>query len=234
MKIYTNIYTNIYKNIYKNIYTIYIILRIISYPNREMKNLCLIALLPALTCAFFLPIPPLFKNELSVSSHASHASHTSHVDATDTNTTTTNTNIATGPEIKEICTIVHFAETKLCNNKSSETNTIPPQLCSLLSLMNQTFCQDEKGEKGEKGEKHVNANRNTESHISDKNENIIEKFYSNIYIEEIKNNTTNFNPKDLCPVFDLVDKTFCTSANNKLNPKDLCPLLEFVEKELCT
>jgi hypothetical protein len=199
-----------------------------------MKNLCLIALLPALTCAFFLPIPPLFKNELSVSSHASHASHASHVDATDTNTTTTNTNIATGPEIKEICTIVHFAETKLCNNKSSETNTIPPQLCSLLSLMNQTFCQDEKGEKGEKGEKHVNANRNTESHISDKNENIIEKFYSNIYIEEIKNNTTNFNPKDLCPVFDLVDKTFCTSANNKLNPKDLCPLLEFVEKELCT
>ena len=62
----------------------------------------------------------------------------------------------------------------------------------------------------------------------------IEKYYSNIYIEEIKTNTTNFNPKDLCPVFDLVDKTFCTSANNKLNPKDLCPLLEFVEKELCT
>ena len=194
-----------------------------------MKNLCLIALLPALTCAFFLPISPLFKHELSVSSHASHASH---VEAKDANTNTnTNTNIATGPEIKEICTIVHFAETKLCNNKSSDTNTIPPQLCSLLSLMNQTFCQDEKGEKGEK---HVNANRNTESHISEKNENIIEKFYSNVYIEEIKNNTTNFNPKDLCPIFDLVDKTFCASENNKLNPKDLCPLLEFVEKELCT
>jgi hypothetical protein len=199
-----------------------------------MKNLCLIALLPALTCAFFLPISPLFKHELSVSSHASHTSHTSHVDATDTNTTTTNTNIATGPEIKEICTIVHFAETKLCNNKSSDTNTIPPQLCSLLSLMNETFCQEGEGEKGEKGEKHVNETRNTESYIYDKNENIIEKFYSNVYIEEIKNNTTNFNPKDLCPVFDLVDKTFCTSANNKLNPKELCPLLEFVEKELCT
>ena len=195
-----------------------------------MKNLCLIALLPALTCAFFLPISPLFKHELSVSSHASHASH---VEAKDANTNT-NTNIATGPEIKEICTIVHFAETKLCNNKSSDTNTIPPQLCSLLSLMNHTFCQDEKGEKGEKGEKHVNANRNTESNISEKNENIIEKFYSNVYIEEIKNNNTNFNPKDLCPIFDLVDKTFCASENNKLNPKDLCPLLEFVEKELCT
>jgi hypothetical protein len=193
-----------------------------------MKNLCLIALLPALTCAFFLPVPPLFKNELSVSSHVETKDANVNVNTTPTT--------MTGAEIKEICTIVHFAESELCGNTSSSTNPIPPQLCSLLSLMNQTFCQDEKGEKGEKGEKHVNANRKTESNISEKNENIIEKFYSNVYIEEIKNNTTNFNPKDLCPVFDLVDKTFCTSAsdNNKLNPKDLCPLLEFVEKELCT
>ena len=195
-----------------------------------MKNLCLLALLPALTCAFFLPVPPLFHNELSVSSHASHVSHTSHIEAKDANT-----NAMTRSEIKEICTIVHFAESELCGNTSSSTNSVPPQLCSLLSLMNQTFCQDEKGEKGEKGEKHVNENRNTESNISEKTENIIEKFYSNVYIEEIKNNNTNLNPKDLCPIFDLVDKTFCASAsdNNKLNPKDLCPLLEFVEKELC-
>ena len=200
-----------------------------------MRNLCLVALLPALTCAFFLPVPPLFKNDLSISSHASHASHVETKDAS-VNAKTTPTTM-TGSEIKEICTIVHFAESELCGNTSSSTNTIPPQLCSLLSLMNQTFCQDEKGEKGEKGEKHVNANRNTKSDISEKTENIIEKFYSNIYIEEIKNNTTNFNPKDLCPIFDLVDKTFCASAsdnNNKINPKDLCPLLEFVEKELCT
>lgn len=197
-----------------------------------MRNLCLVALLPALTCAFFLPVPPLFKNDLSISSHASHASHVETKDAS-VNAKTTPTTM-TGSEIKEICTIVHFAESELCGNTSSSTNTIPPQLCSLLSLMNQTFCQDEKGEKGEK---HVNENRNTKSDISEKTENIIEKFYSNIYIEEIKNNTTNFNPKDLCPIFDLVDKTFCASAsdnNNKINPKDLCPLLEFVEKELCT
>ena len=200
-----------------------------------MKNLCLIALLPALTCAFFLPVPPLFQNELSVSSHDSHPSH---VETKDANT---NPITMTGSEIKEICTIVHFAESELCGNTSSSSNPnpIPPQLCSLLSLMNQTFCQDDKGEKGEKGEKHVNENRNTESNISEKTENIIEKFYSNVYIEEIKNNNTKLNPKDLCPIFDLVDKTFCTSSsnnnnNNKLNPKDLCPLLEFVEKELCT
>jgi hypothetical protein len=194
-----------------------------------MKNLCLLALLPALTCAFFLPVPPLFQNELSVSSHASHASH---IEAKDANAKPT---AMTGSEIKEICTIVHFAESELCGNTTSSSNSVPPQLCSLLSLMNQTFCQDEKGEKGEKGEKHINANRNTESDISNKTENIIVKFYSNVYIEDIKNNNTNLNPKDLCPIFDLVDKTFCASAsdNNKLNPKDLCPLLEFVEKELC-
>jgi len=180
-----------------------------------MKNLCLIALLPALTCAFFLPVPPLFKSDLSVSSH---------VEAKVANIK------MTGSEIKEICTIVKFAESELCGNTSSSTNSVPPQLCSLLSLLNQTFCQDETAEKREKGEKPVNEN------ISEKIENIIEKFYSNIYIEEIKNNTTNFNPKDLCPIFDLVDKTFCTSSsdNNKINPKDLCPLLEFVEKELCS
>jgi hypothetical protein len=197
-----------------------------------MKNLCLLALLPALTCAFFLPVPPLFQNELSVSSHISHASHASHIEAKDANA---KPNAMTGSEIKEICTIVHFAESELCGNTTSSSNSVPPQLCSLLSLMNQTFCQDEKGEKGEKGEKHINANRNTESDISNKTENIIVKFYSNVYIEDIKNNNTNLNPKDLCPIFDLVDKTFCASAsdNNKLNPKDLCPLLEFVEKELC-
>ena len=193
-----------------------------------MKNIGLLAFLPALTCAFFLPIPPFFMNELSNSSHASHVSHAS--DSYDTN--------MTDADFKEICTIVHFAESELCGNTSSTSLhklDVPPQLCYLLSLMNQTFCHDESRENTEKGEKHVNENKNTKPDISEKTENIIEKFYSNVYIEEIKNNNTNLNPKDLCPVFDLVDKTFCTSSsnNNKLNPKDLCPLLEFVEKELC-
>jgi hypothetical protein len=106
--------------------------------------------------------------------------------------------------------------------------------------MNQTFCQDETTEKGEKREKRVIQNDNSKQTISENNENIYEKFYGNIYIEEIKNNNTDLTPKDLCPIFDLVDKTFCTSRDNdddddnKLNPKDLCPLLEFVEKEVCT
>ena len=105
-----------------------------------MKNLCLIALLPALTCAFFLPISPLFQVD------------------TDAN--------AFVIDLKEICPVIHFAETELCNNTSSVTNPIPPQLCSLLSLLNHTFCQDETTEKGEKGEKHeINENQEPEYEI---------------------------------------------------------------------
>lgn len=213
-----------------------------------MKNLCLIALLPALTFAFFLPVPPLFNHDLSVSSHHSHHSHPSHND-TDVKPFVI--------DLNEICPVIHFAETKLCSNKSSDTNTIPPQLCSLLSLLNRTFCQDEKGEKGEKGEKHENENTKFDiGKLSNTTEKFVEKLDEKLYKEldeevtnYIKNFTTtysnnhsnnhsnikaSFNPKDLCPVFDLVDKTFCVSTNNKINPKDLCPLLEFVEKELCT
>lgn len=215
-----------------------------------MKSIGLLALLPALTCAFFLPIPPLFDNQLlnssnislvSLVSHGSHASHTSnssYVEVEGVN--------MTDADFKEICNIVHFAESELCGNTSSVEPHVPPQLCSLLSLMNQTFCQDETGEKGEK---HVNINQNetqkesqsekTNFTISEESENVYEEFYKNVYLEEIKNNNNNnrtgteLTPKDLCPVFDLVDKTFCTSHDNKLNPKDLCPLLEFVEKEVC-
>ena len=215
-----------------------------------MKSFGLLALLPALTCAFFLPIPPLFNNELLNSSHVSlvslvslvsHDSNTSQVEARDVN--------MTDADFKEICTIVHFAESELCGNTSSTPHHeyhIPPEFCSLLSVMNQTFCQDETGENGEK---HVNKSETlTSTHdrsISETNEDIYEKFYSEVYIEEIKNknssnnSNTDLTPKDLCPIFDLVDKTFCTSHDtdnknkNKLNPKDLCPLLEFVEKELC-
>ena len=200
-----------------------------------MKNLCLIALLPALTFAFFLPVSPLFKNELYVSSHHSH-------DDTDAKPFMI--------DLKEICPVIHFAETKLCSNKSSDTNIIPPQLCSLLSLLNQTLCQDEIDEKGEKHE-----NQNTKfdigklsnttekfveildeklyKELDDKVNNYIKNFTST-YSSNHSNITASFNPKDLCPVFDLVDKTFCASTNNKINPKDLCPLLEFIEKELCT
>ena len=205
-----------------------------------MKNICLIALLPALTCAFFLPIPPLFQNELSVSSHANKDANAFEID------------------LKEICPVIHFAESELCGNTSSSTKTIPPQLCSLLSLLNHTFCQDETAEKGEKGEKHVNENTKFNiTNLSNTTEKYIEKLEEKLYKEldeKVKNSITNithsysnnnnnnnnnntkFNPKDLCPIFDLVDKTFCASVfdKNKLNPKDLCPLLEFVEKELCT
>ena len=184
-----------------------------------MKNLCLIALLPALTCAFFLPIPPLFNRDLSNSSHASHASHASHVEI-DVNTFEI--------DLKEICPVIQFAETKLCNNKSSDVNTIPPQLCSLLSLLNQTFCQDETDEKGEKREKHENENTKFDiGKLSNTTEKFVEKLDEKLYKElddkvanyiktftnthsENQNNHSNhknisegFNPKDLCPILTL-------------------------------
>jgi hypothetical protein len=201
-----------------------------------MKSIGLLALLPALTCAFFLPIPPLFNNQLLNSSNISLVSHASHVSHASNSSYVEVEGNMTEEDFKEICTIVHFAESELCGNTSSVEPHVPPQLCSLLSLMNQTFCQDETAEKGEK---HVNINQNetqkekTNFTISEESENVYEEFYKNVYIEEIKNNNTELTPKDLCPVFDLVDKTFCTSHDNKLNPKDLCPLLEFVEKEVC-
>jgi hypothetical protein len=199
-----------------------------------MKSFGLLALLPALTCAFLLPIPPLFVHELSNSSHDSHLSELSHTSHNDVDEVAFNETIS---DIKEICPVIEFAQTEFCGNTTSMTPTphvhVPPQLCSLLSLLNNTLCQDETIEKEEKGEKHVNDNN--KSNISEINEKDIEKIYEILFVEEIKNNNTNLNPKDLCPVFDLVDKTFCTSYDNKLNinPKELCPLLEFVEKELC-
>ena len=205
-----------------------------------MKNIALLAFLPALTCAFFLPISPLFMNELSNSSHVSHVSHVSNTTNTTNTTNTSYTQVGdvnmTDADLMEICTIVHFAESELCGNTSSTSLhklDVPPQLCYLLSLMNQTFCQDEMTEKEEKEQKEEKEEKEQkeEKHIY---ENVYEKFYENVYIEEIKNNNTDLTPKDLCPIFDLVDKTFCPSHdNNKLNPKDLCPLLEFVEKEVC-
>ena len=62
---------------------------------------------------------------------------------------------------------------------------------------------------------------------------------------------SDINPKDLCPLLGLVDKTFCSSSHNSskteesmenkndvekadIDPKDLCPLLELVQTKLCS
>jgi hypothetical protein len=60
------------------------------------------------------------------------------------------------------------------------------------------------------------------------------------YREDFK---MNLDPKDLCPLLELVDKTFCNSTHDNyknvaekvdINPKDLCPLLELVQTKLCS
>ena len=59
-----------------------------------------------------------------------------------------------------------------------------------------------------------------------------------------KNSSLEFNleldPKDLCPLLELVDKTFCKSGKGvrvgkeNVDPKDLCPLLELIDTKLCS
>jgi hypothetical protein len=76
---------------------------------------------------------------------------------------------------------------------------------------------------------------------------------NNNKFKDIKNkdslNLEEFNleldPKDLCPLLELVDKSFCKSYKHvnanlssvekeKIDPKDLCPLLELIETKLCS
>jgi hypothetical protein len=76
---------------------------------------------------------------------------------------------------------------------------------------------------------------------------------SNNKFKDIKNkdglNLSEFNleldPKELCPLLELVDKSFCKSGKRvsanlyrtekeNIDPKDLCPLLELIETKLCS
>jgi len=71
---------------------------------------------------------------------------------------------------------------------------------------------------------------------------------SNNKIQNIKNEKSliEFNlemdPKNLCPLFELIDKSFCKSDKHikvgvekeNIDPKDLCPLLELIETKLCS
>ena len=66
----------------------------------------------------------------------------------------------------------------------------------------------------------------------------IDNFYS-IYLLFSEFNL-ELDPKDLCPLLELVDKTFCKSGKGvrvgkeNVDPKDLCPLLELIDTKLCS
>lgn len=191
---------------------------------KTVATFSLFAFLPALTFAFFLPFPMNFE------------------------TTTVNEIPKVTPD--DVCPFIHYINNELCTNKSShyatkevvknavfyhprhEQKFDPTQLCPLLSYLNKTYCSS--------GEV-VGTNTNTNAEI----ENRI-KIVQDIF-ERIKNKTSDYDsdselseqidPKELCPIIELVDKTFCKSETlfvNKLDPKDLCPILELIDTKLCS
>ena len=150
-----------------------------------LKTISLVAILPALTFAFFIPFPisaPVSDNVSDFSKDLSFQKDSS-----------------------KICSFVDYVDTILCN--STETDYV---------LLNQ------------------------KQKLSQNNTKELENNFENI-----KNNHSylEFNleldPKDLCPLLELVDKTFCKSGSGlkhreNVDPKDLCPLLELIETKLCS
>ena len=148
-----------------------------------LKTVSLLAILPALTFAFFIPFPvsgPSHSDDVNKSALAEHA-HIENVNK----------------EIK-ICSFVEYVDTVLCN--STDINHT------------KEFDNNIKNSKNSKNEKSV-----------------------------IEFNL-EMDPKNLCPLFELVDKSFCKSGkhiklgteNENIDPKDLCPLLELIETKLCS
>jgi len=194
----------------------------------------LLAFLPALTFAFFLPFPMTIGN--------------------------TKANEIPKVTPDDVCPFIHYIDNELCTNESSHfatkevvKNTVfyhsrheqkfdPKQLCPLFSYLNKTYCSSSET---------VNFVSHVDADIANRIKIIKHIFES---IESIESNNTNdtnnannnndtsefddnIDPKELCPLIELVDKTFCKSETlfqNKIDPKDLCPILEEIDIKLCS
>jgi len=149
-----------------------------------LKTASLLAILPALTFAFFIPFPLSDSSD----SNANEATVAKHI------------HIENATKPVKICSFVDNVDTVLCNNSYSS--------------------QENKNDS-----KEINNN------------------FQNIKNEK---NLLEFNlemdPKDLCPLFELIDKSFCKSGKGlkvgiekeNIDPKDFCPLLELIETKLCS
>jgi hypothetical protein len=199
----------------------------------KTTSLSLLAFLPALTFAFFLPFP--------IPTH--NAKSTAEISPDD------------------ICPFIHYIDNELCtaNLESNQENVHtghdvtkevinnavyyhypdqkfdPKELCPLFSYLNKTYCASS------------NA-AGTVSIVTPEIANQI-KIVKHMF-GDIKSNTTSdskmdiseqIDPKELCPLIELVDKTFCKSDTDtlfvntdKIDPKDLCPLLEAIDIKLCS
>jgi len=189
----------------------------------------LLAFLPALTFAFFLPFPMTIGN--------------------------TKANEIPKVTPDDVCPFIHYIDNELCTNESSHfatkevvKNTVfyhsrheqkfdPKQLCPLFSYLNKTYCSSSET---------VNFVSHVDADIANRIK-IIKHIFESIESNNINdtnnaknNNDTsefgdNIDPKELCPLIELVDKTFCKSETlfqNKIDPKDLCPILEEIDIKL--
>ena len=162
-----------------------------------LRTVSLLAILPALTFAFFIPFPISVPVPVPDSSKIQEGgmSHYPHVDNIEKSTEFQTHN-------SKICSFVDYVDTVLCNTAESDS-------LSFNQKQNDT--------------KESNNN------------------FQNI---KNKNSSLEFNleldPKDLCPLLELVDKTFCKSGKDvmvgkeNVDPKDLCPLLELIDTKLCS
>lgn len=152
-----------------------------------LKTISLVAILPALTFAFFIPFP--------ISAPASNqVSEVSEVSK----------DLSFQKDNSKICSFVDYVDTVLCNSTESDS---------------------------------MSFNRT---------QNDTKEYKNNFQNIKNKNSSIEFNleldPKDLCPLLELVDKTFCKSGKgvnvgtekDNVDPKDLCPLLELIETKLCS
>ena len=205
---------------------------------KTAASFSLLALLPALTFAFFLPFPMHFEN----------------------------TNVNETPKITpdDVCPFIHYINNELCSNESNSVhhvkrevvkNTVfyhprqeqkfdPKQLCPLFSYLNKTYCSSSET---------VDFISHIDADIANRIK-IIKHIFEDIESNDTNksnktNNTNNDNndtydfsehlddPKELCPLIELVDKTFCKSETlfqNKIDPKDLCPILKDIDTKLCS
>ena len=163
------------------------------------KTVSLLAILPALTFAFFIPFPVSGPIPEASEVHDEKMLHFSHVDNLEKSTKFETHN-------SKICSFVDYVDMVLCNSTESVA---------------------------------VNHNLN-------KNETNETKENNNFQNIKNKSSSIEFNleldPKDLCPLLGLIDKSFCKSGKGvhmgtekeNIDPKDLCPLLELIETKLCS
>jgi hypothetical protein len=205
------------------------------YKQSKMKTVAsfsLLAFLPALTFAFFLPFPMHFEN----------------------------TNVNETPKItpEDVCPFIHYINNELCSNDYSHyarkevvKNTVfyhsrheqkfdPKQLCPLFSYLNKTYCSSSETVDFVS---HIDADiANRIKRIKHIFEGIERNERNDTNKSNNNNDTYDFgdhldDPKELCPLIELVDKTFCKSETliqNKIDPKDLCPILKDIDTKLCS